>query len=275
MFRARVALFIFAIALSHPLRAENLEVRGDRLFVTAEIGGKQVEALLDSGAEVTILDRAFAEEAGLVGGQTVEARGTGKSTVEARLLENLPIRALGSEFTAGVAAVMDLSDVGSRLVGTRLPAILGRDLFDAGRLFIDIEGGDIEWLDNSTIIPGTRLDLASSAGIETMPVRFGETVGRADFDLGNGSGLLVSANLARKLGREPIGLEPGGGIGGAKLRPVVIVPSLLLAGRAFSNVRAHVDDTMEVDANIGVEQLRTFRIVTDFPGHAIWLEARD
>lgn len=261
-------------ALSAPLHAEDLHVRGDRLFVPVSIGSEQVEALLDSGAEVTVIDRAFAARHPIGEGQEVDAHGTGAQSVKASLVENQPIGALGRDFTLPVVAVMDLSEVGNRLLGGPLPVVLGREVFDAGRLAIDIEEGTIDWLGEGESPAGERVALTSAHGIESIPVRFGATQVHADFDLGNGTGLLISKVLADRLGLEPAGIEPGGGIGGAKGRAVVYVPELTVAGHSFRNVRAHVDDDAQVDANVGVAQLRAFRIVTDFPNGAVWLELR-
>ena len=40
--------------------AAALAVRGDRLFIPARINGVETEAVLDSAAEVTVLDDEFA-----------------------------------------------------------------------------------------------------------------------------------------------------------------------------------------------------------------------
>jgi hypothetical protein len=262
------------VALAAPVNAEELVVRGNRLFVPVEVDGERVEALLDSGAEVTVLDRAFAARIDREGGEAAVARGTGAATVEAKLVENLPLRALGHDLVAPIAAALDLSDIGARLIRGPLPIVLGREVFDAGRLAIDIEGGRIDWLADDAIPAGTRLPLTSSHGIEAIPVSFGSIEAQADFDLGNGTGLLVSRALADRLGLELVGFEPGGGVGGALGRAVVVVPELTIAGTTFRNVRAHIDERAQVDANVGVPQLRAFRIVTDFAGHAVWLEPR-
>lgn len=274
MMKHLLPAFAGIFALSTPLHADELQVRGDRLFVPVIIDGEQVEALLDSGAEVTVIDRAFAARHPMGKGEEVEAHGTGAQSVKAHLVENQPVSALGRELTLPVVAVMDLSEVGNRLLGGTLPVVLGREVFDAGRLAIDIQEGTINWLGEGESPPGERVSLTSAHGIETIPVRFDKTEVQADFDLGNGSGLLISKTLADRLDLEPVGVEPGGGIGGAKGRAVVFVPELTVAGHSFRNIRAHVDDGAHVDANVGVAQLRAFMIVTDFPNGAVWLDLR-
>ena len=267
------AALSFPLAVSIPLtvQADELIVRGDRLFIHAEVNGRKAEALLDSGAEMTVLDTRFAREAQLAEGEEVTARGTGAGTVKAQIVEGVDLTALGRQIVLPAAAVMDLSDIEARVVKAPVPVIVGRDLFDAGRLAIDIEGRRIEWQSGDEPMAGVMLPLSSSHGIETIPVTFGGVAADADFDLGNGTGLLLSREMAERLNLRPVGVEPAGGIGGAAGRTVVYVPELTIAGRIFRNVRAHVADNAQVPANVGVGLLRRFRIVTDFRQRAIWL----
>ena len=267
----RIIFAALAASTSIPLHAEDLIVRGDRLFVPVEVHGERVEALLDSGAELTVLDQSFADRLETQGGKKVEARGTGGATTTAELVENIRINALGRDLTLPVVAVIDLSDVGARLVGRPLPVVLGREVFDAGKLAIDIDAGTIEYLPQQDRASGVRLSLTAAHGIETIPVRFGAWDANADFDLGNGSGLLLSSELASQLKLEPVGIEPAGGIGGAVGRQVVYVAELTIAGRTFRHLRAHVAENLQVSANVGVGILRHFRIVTDFPNREIYL----
>lgn len=273
MYRFLMAACAAVFAL--PLHAETLEVRGDRLFLPVEVGGEPIEALLDSGAEVTVFDTATARQLRLGSGTEVEARGTGAGTARAELVKDVSVTALGRDLAIPMAAVMDLSDVGARLLNAPLPMILGRELFDSGRVLIDIEGGRIEWLDEAAAPEGVMLDLTAAHGIETIKVGFGAAGEQAaDFDLGNGSGLLISAALASRLALTPVGTEEGGGIGGSVSRPVVIVPELTIAGKTFRNVRAQVTADERVPANVGVGLLREFVIVIDFPGRRVWLRPR-
>ncbi|WP_338242973.1 pepsin/retropepsin-like aspartic protease family protein [Aurantiacibacter hainanensis] len=268
-----LALLLTCTAL--PAQAEELIVEGDRLFLPASVDGVRTRALLDSGAEVTVFNSAFAESIGIGAGEEVTARGTGAGSTTAELVEGMSVIALGREIALPVSAVMDLSDIERRLVKSPVPMIMGRELFDAGRVFLDIEGGSIAWAPESAATEGAELALTAAHGIETIPVTFGnETTVPADFDLGNGSGLLISADLAQRLRLEPVGVEPAGGIGGATGRLVVYVPELTFAGQTFLNVRAHVSEGMNVPANVGVALLRNFLITTDFPNRRVWLEGR-
>jgi predicted aspartyl protease len=258
--------------------AAALTVRGDRLYIPAQINGVATEAVLDSAAEVTLLDDEFADRAGAGEGKTVNARGSGAGEAKAQLVEGVRVDAVGMKLPDVTVAVMDLDDVGQRLFGRKLDAIVGRELFDAGRLAIDIEGGTIHTLPSGGKPKGVRLPLQTFHGNETVPVSIeGNAPVRAEFDLGNGSDMLIGKAYAARLGlldREHAH-EDGGGIGGAVKRRIVTLKSVRLAGVTFRNVRAAIDEQPNAaDANVGVKLLRRFRIVTDFPQKAVWLQPR-
>lgn len=77
-----------------------------------ELGGKRIEGLLDSGAELTIVDRKTAALLQIQAGEDVAARGTGKSPITASLAEGVQVDVLGRHVTLPVVAIMDLSEVG-------------------------------------------------------------------------------------------------------------------------------------------------------------------
>ena len=254
---------------------------GSRLMIDAKINGHAVVALLDSAAEATLLDRKFAESLNLSGGQATAGQGSGQSTFSATLVDGVQLEAVGLSLANQTVAVADLTDVGHRLLGRPIEVILGREIFDASRLAIDIDGQRIAVVSRDQEPPGTRLELFTEHGVETVPARIegGATV-RATFDLGNGSEVLISDALARRMnlladGRE-VRSSQGGGLGGETTRSVIKLRDLELAGRHFKEVEAAIDPQASAsDLNLGISVLRHFRIVTDFANHAVWLEARD
>lgn len=254
--------------------ADPLVVRGDRLFVGAEVNGQAVEALLDSGAEISVADAAAAPALGLGAGDAVAVKGSGGSQA-ARIVPSARIAALGVSITNTPVAVTDLSDISARLVGRRVDFILGGEFFAATRLLIDIDAGQIAIVPPGTTPQGVELPLSDHAGIKAIKVSSGATELPAEFDLGNGSDVLISRAAADKLELVPAGMEPAGGIGGGGQRTVVFIPELTIAGRRFAHVRAHVDPGKDTASlNVGVKLLRAFVIVTDFAGGKVWLQPR-
>lgn len=264
---ALAALF----ALAAPATAEPLRSFNGRLFIDARIAGVATEALLDSGAEATVVDSSLAAKARLPEGTPQTMRGSG-GTASARLVEGVTVSALGIELHPEAVVVMDLSEVASRLIKHPTHAIVGRELFDAARLRIDIAAGRIHAISRATEPPGMRLPLTGHAGIESIPVVANGRRVAAEFDLGNGSGVLISRGLAKRLKLRVVGRKEGGGIGGPVMRDLVTIASLDVAGRRFRNVTAAVDDQPNAnDLNVGTSILRHFLITTDFNKRAVWL----
>ncbi|MFO1425969.1 MAG: pepsin/retropepsin-like aspartic protease family protein [Steroidobacteraceae bacterium] len=251
--------------------------RGSRLFIAASVNGHAVEALLDSAAEITLVDRSFAQRIGLGGGESVTGRGSGQSTFEAQLIPGVTLVGLGLTLTGQTVATADLGDVGRRLLGRQLEVILGRELFDAARLEIDIGRRRIRVLDAAATPRGLRFELVSEHGVETLPAAIeGRAPVRATLDFGNGSKVLVSRRYAAAAGLLTDGrrvrTERGGGLGGETERASFVLRSLEIGGLRLRNVAAAIDPNDSAsDLNVGVAVLRRFVVTTDYAGHAAWL----
>lgn len=261
------------LACAGPALAEPLLVHDGRLFISAKVNGVATEALLDSGAEASLIDTSLAAEAKLPEGQAISIRGSGGSAA-ARFVAGVPIEALGVTVQGEGIVVMDLTDLSQRLIKRPTRAIVGRELFDAARLRIDLNGGTIDVASRSEAPPGKKLVLTAHAGIESIPVTVNEVAGQAEFDLGNGSEPTISRALVKRLGLRIIGQKAGGGIGGEINRDLVQIDRLEVGGVSFANVTAAVDDQSSAnDMNIGTSILRHYMITTDFKQRAVWLDA--
>jgi len=254
--------------------------RGSRLLVDARVNGHAVKALLDSAAEATLIDPAFAGALKLASGTTVTGQGSGDASFDAALIKGVELQVFGVTLPDQTVAVTELADVGRRLLGQPLDVILGREILDAARLRIDIEGRRIAVMPRGTVPPGLRLELTTENGVETLPVRLeGAGEQRAVFDLGNGSEVLVGSKLAARLhlltdGRQ-VSSARGGGLGGETSRQLIPLHSLEVAGRTFREVPAAIDSQPSAaDLNIGVSILRHFVITSDFAAHTLWLQPR-
>lgn len=262
-----------ALVFHSSVNAEPLIVDNGRLFVPMTINGQQTEALLDSGAEMTVIDPLLARRAGIEAGPGVEAKGTGAAKVEANFAHDVRLRALGVDLGSTDVVLLDLSEVAARLIKRPTVAILGRDVFDSARLRIDIQGKDVRVLARDEVPKGVPLPLTEHKGIESFPVTVGGIAVAAELDFGNGSLPIVSRGMVDKLGLKATGKTSAGGIGGAAQREVVVLPPLTVAGVTFRDVSATVDDKDGgLMMNIGTSILRDFIVVTDFAGRLAYFE---
>lgn len=281
----RMAIISSALALcacagvtAEKTGAPTLDIAGDRLFIAARANSIPVSALLDSAAELSLADTNWAVANGLVVAGSEIARGTG-GAADVSFIENVVVETLGTRLEGLTIAALDLSDISARLVGRPVDFILGREIFDRERLAIDIDGGSIMIADRAAAPDGVALSLTGERGIETFKARVNGVEADAEFDLGNGSEILIGKALAEKLGLrdELSALErrKGGGVGGEIERKIVRLNRLEFAGVTFNDVEAAVDETENAgELNIGVRLLRNFRIVTDFEQRTIWLQPR-
>ncbi|WP_219893195.1 retropepsin-like aspartic protease [Aquisediminimonas profunda] len=279
----RLAALLFLAGFVHPAVAANREqqliVRGDRIFIPVTVNGRSTEALLDSAAELTLIDDDFAKAIGVEqeGHETVKGSG---GEDKAQFANGVDIHAVGTDLKGLTVAVLDLDELSQRLVGTKVAVILGRELFDAGRFKLDIERGKISKLSQSVRPKGVMLPLVTFRGIEVFPIAIeGHSGVQAAFDLGNGSEMMIGRQAADRLGISAPGRiltrKKGGGIGGSVDRDIVSLGSISIAGKTFGRVPAAIEDQdSQSDANVGVKQLRHFIIVTDFPGRKLWLQPR-
>lgn len=264
---AAAALLATASAGAEPLGFHN-----GRLFIAAEVNGVATEALLDSGAEATLIDPELALKAKLPEGTPQVIKGSGGSQ-QAHIVEGATVTALGIELHPEAVVVLDMTDLSTRLIKRPTHVIVGRELFDAARLEIDIPRGKIAVVEKAAAPRGKMLALTEHAGIESVPTRVNGIAAQAEFDLGNGSEVTISRALAKRLRLKAIGKKSGGGIGGKITRDLVKIRSLEVAGARFRNVTAAIDDQDSAnDLNIGTAILKNFLITTDFKDRSVWLE---
>jgi hypothetical protein len=281
MRRALLALPVLLLVVSSAAEGATtrLELFGNRLFIPATVNGVRVNALLDSAAEMSLIDDHFARRLHVRYGTDQVVNGSGGQD-KGRFAHGLSLAAAGITLRSTTALVLDLRDLSQRLVGRPVSVILGRELFDSARLRIDIGRGSLAVVPRTRTPRGARVALTTERGVETLPASIeGQPPVRAEFDLGNGSDVLVGKDYAERIGLlapgRIVGRGEGGGIGGRVSRDMVVLRTLSIGGRTFDNVRAAIDPTAHsADLNVGTAILRHFVITTDFAQHALWLEPR-
>jgi hypothetical protein len=270
--RLRSAALLLLAAETAPSAAEPFLLYNHRLFIGARINNVPTEALLDSAAEASLVDPAFAAAARLPAGQAITIKGSGGSA-RAHIVEGVELEAVGVVMHPEALVITDLGDISRRLVKRPVNAIIGRELFDSARLVLDFRSKTIEVLNPHSSPDGVELPLTHHAGIESIPAIANGVKAQAEFDLGNGSDVLISKAFAERLHLKTVGTSAGGGIGGEHRRDMVELDRLEVGDKVFRHVRAAIDVQPSAnDLNIGTKILGDFQITTDFANRRIWLK---
>jgi hypothetical protein len=167
--------------------------RGNRIFIPAELNGHRVDVMLDTGASMTTVDRAYARSIGLPEGQKIRGHGPG-GDVEAELVSGITLDLGGVRFTNMTVGVLDLQPV-AHAIGHPMPVVLGREFFNSSVVSIDWASKHLKLTSHESFKPAadaTQLDLAKRGPFNLIPVSVaGAPAVDALFDLGSGGALTL------------------------------------------------------------------------------------
>jgi len=257
---------------------------GNRVYIPATINGQDVDVLLDSGAEMTVLDRAFAAALGVEGAGEIAAVGTG-GVAQAQFASGITLQVGPLTLRDMTVAILDLEAIAGML-GRPLPVILGKDAFADLIVDVDFPNRRIAFHEPSGFAPpaGAReVALVESAGgLRSVEVSIeGRPPAPFDFDIGNGGSALVFPAYA-----EAEGLLEGrrsstvlsGAVGGLRTARIAVVERLTFAGVelrdvpvVFTPAGTSAVDSDRLAGNLGIGVLARFRLITDYPGDRLWL----
>jgi hypothetical protein len=256
-----------------------------RVFVPVTINGVETMAILDSGAELSVIDAAFAAKAGVTGQGAVHAQGTGGTTT-ASIATNVEIALSGAKLSGLAPAIIDLSELNSRF-GRPLNVIIGRELFNEAVVDVDYAGKMLTLHDAGSFTytgSGETLSLHSvKGGLTQLEVSVeGNAPALFDFDLGNGGSIVVFHDAATRWklfdGRKTADTI-GGGVGGTRVNKSVTLSEIGLGKFTFKSVPAVLsgtDDgafnTKTIAGNIGAGVFKKFRVLVDMTRNKLHLE---
>lgn len=259
---------------------------GTRIFIPATVGGAATEVLLDSGAEMTVLDQTFARSLGLKLEGEVVISGTG-GVAGGHFARGVDITLGALTFRDLTVLVIDLEALGATgsSIGRPLRVILGKDAFNAMVVDIDFPQRRVAFTEREGFTPpaGAReIELASTGDIRAVRVSLeGRPSEWVDFDTGNGGALMVFPGYAEANGLldgRPSTTVVAGGVGGARESTLATIRRVEIAGFAMADVPtvfppagASAVDSDRTVGNIGLGILGRFRLITDFGRGRAWL----
>ena len=166
--------------------------RGHLIVVEAQVEGLPLQALIDTGANRSVIDTRIAERLGINRVSSVVAAFGKTSTVDQAIVRNLRI---GPIHTAAVVLVADLSDWG-------VDAIIGMEVLGRSDFGIDFETEEIVFEPTETLPESVPFDLEQSLAIVTLEVR-GQPV-RLSVDTGAAGITLHQTDRLSQIVRSPL-----------------------------------------------------------------------
>lgn len=255
---------------------------GTRIYIPAKVNGRDVEVLLDSGADTTVLDKTFAESIGrkMVGSGV--ATGSGGEQ-ESGYAKDVSISIGAMTLDVPSAAVIDLAEIANR-IAIPLPVILGKEVFLQSIVDIDPSGPTIAFHDPATFTPpaaATIVPLEPLGTLRVVPVSVeGLPEAPMIFDLGNGGYMSLTPAYWQRhnlLEGRRSSTRSSGAIGGEQINRVATLKAIRFAGVTFREVPAEFDSpNVETDSdreagNVGMPLLRRFRMMIDFPNNQMFV----
>ncbi len=249
---------------------------GNRIVLQGAINGRATEILLDSGAGLSCLDKAFADSIGVKAVTTIPLKGVA-GTVQAGYGVGVTFSVGGFEQKGVNVLILDLSPIANQ-IGHPIPAVLGRSVFDAAVVDIDFPKRLIAFRDPARFTPpagAVTLALTptpSDPGTRDVPVSLeGRAPVMAGFDLGNGDALIVSkayGDSEQLLKDRPSSTEMSGGVGGLKVRSVATFRRLTIASFEFQDVPASLNrgegELPAKGLNVGIDVWKRFHLMIDY-----------
>lgn len=255
---------------------------GTRIYIPAKVNGRDVEVLLDSGADTTVLDKGFAQSVGrsMVGSGV--ATGSGGEQ-EAGYAKDVEISIGAMTLDLPTVAVIDLAEVSNR-IAIPLPVILGKDVFLQSIVDIDPSKPTIAFHDPAAFTPppgATLVPLEPLGSLRVVPVSV-EGLPEAPmlFDLGNGGYMSLTPAFWQDrnlLAGRRSSTRSSGAIGGEQINRVATLKTIRFAGVTFTDVPAEFSaPNIETDSdreagNVGMPLLRRFRMMIDFQNNRMFV----
>lgn len=255
----------------------------NQIFIPAEVNGRAVKLILDSGAGISLLDSGFAKQIGVQATGNLPISGVGgQATMQ--IASQLQVQLASLTFRNIRAGVMDLAAIGGQ-AGHPMPFILGKEVFNELIIDIDFAHRRIAFRDPAAFSaqPGAaRVALGRHKDRRSIPLSVeGRQAVPFDFDLGNNGALIVYPayrNEVHLLEDRPQSLGLSAGVGGLIKSKVATLKSISIAGIQIDAVPTEFPDAADnavnsdrTAGNVGLTVFSRFRLLTDYPHDALWL----
>ena len=281
--RLLICLLLVILAIQ-PARAEPrpFELRDGQVVITVTLKGRELPALLDTGATRSLIEAGLARELGI---RTQKVRRGG--TVGAsggRVALGFTQHDVAIDFGAGpMSRHIGTYEAGNAFAAEGVRLLVGMDFLDALVVSLDFQEMTVEFQRSSGFATpsGEPLSLTRSGwNRPTLPVGLAGARANLLLDTAASGSLHLDSSFvaaAPALKALPASRISIAGIDGVREQNAILVPQVTFGGRVFENVRASSSSlgrlrvVGDIDGVVGVDLLKRFNLVIDFGSHRIWM----
>jgi predicted aspartyl protease len=254
----------------------------NHLFIPVSVEGREAIWVIDTGAGMSVIDQAFADEMGIESEGNLKGQGAG-GTVDLGIATLPPYKLKGVSFSEQKVAVLDMAEL-IRRIGIDIAGILGFDFLSRFVTRIDFANELISFYDPESFKysgSGKVIDLHMEEGtFETHATLDGKYSGTWLFDVGASSTNLYGPYAARGRYEEKDGvLRVGHGASHEfevkSIKGDTIEFGGFILDRPHLSIRpGHTDTTITSDrlGILGNTVFRNFVVYVDYTGEQVILE---
>ncbi len=278
---ARICLCLAAMMATLPAEAapRPFQLRDGQVVITVNLNGKDLPALLDTGATKSLIDAAFAKELG----------------IRSQRIDGGTVGASGQQIRFGMTRDLKL-DIGTGPRRLRLGTyesdhafapegvhvLIGMDVLNNLAVSLDFQKMTVEIERTTELKPPVGEPFAMKRRRYLRPT-LSVTLGDTDVDLLLDTAASSALHLQTRIVADSPDLSAlprtrrmVSGIDGNHEQDAITIPVVRLGGQRFTDVRATVADMVlhwffDMDGVVGVALMKRFHIVFDFQKDRVWM----
>lgn len=280
-FLTRICLCLAALMAILPAEAapRAFQLRDGQVVITVNLNGKDLPALLDTGAIRSLIEADFAREMGIrsqrIGGGTIGASG---KTVRYGRTSNVRL-----DIGAGAKSrPLGTYEAAEPFAPEGVHLLIGMDVLDNMAVSLDFQTMtiSIERGVGFKTPAGEPFKLTRSHWLRpTLSVALADAQAELVFDTAASGTLHLHTDVVARspeLSALPTTRRRITGIDGERERDSIIIPSVTLGGQTFTDVRASAGEMppvgrLPMHGVIGVDLMKRFHLVMDFAEDRVWM----
>lgn len=278
---ARICLCLAALVATLPAHAapRPFQLRDGQIVITVALNGKELPALLDTGATRSLIEADFAREMG-IGSQRI---GGGTIGVSGKMIRFGRTNDVRVDIGAGVRRMkLGTYEAAEPFAPAGVHLLIGMDLLYYMAVSLDFQAMTIDIQRVTELKPPAGepfLLKRVSYRRPTLNVMLGETSVDLLLDTAASGALHLQTGVVARspaLSALPTTRRMITGIDGEYERDSIVIPSVTVGSETFNDVRASMGEMPMIgrpglQGVVGVDLIKRFHIVFDFGNDRVWL----